>query len=59
MAERGKRMKLCCTCKWHADNDVCTNGDSDNVADFTDPDDYCEQWEGNYKEGADEQDDDI
>ena len=49
----------CATCKWHADNDVCTNGDSENVADFTDHDDYCEQWEGNYKEGADEQDDDI
>ena len=36
--------KLCCTCKWWADNNVCTNGESENCADFIDPDSWCEGW---------------
>lgn len=41
--------KLCCTCKWYAD-DVCCNGDSENCADFTEPDSFCEGWEGKTQE---------
>lgn len=32
----------CGNCKWWADNDVCVNGDSSKVADFTDRDFCCE-----------------
>ena len=41
------RMKKCCgTCKWHDDFSwACLNGDSENCADFTDPEDSCECWE--------------
>ena len=41
------RMKKCCgTCKWHDDFSwACFNGDSENCADFTDPEDSCECWE--------------
>lgn len=31
----------CGNCKWWADNEVCVNGDSDQVADFTRKDFYC------------------
>ena len=41
-------MKRCCkTCKWYEDfQGVCFNGDSPNCADFTGPEDVCEEWEG-------------
>lgn len=41
-------MKLCCTCKYYAEFEgVCTNGDSEYCADFTDSGFACEQWQGN------------
>lgn len=33
----------CGNCKWWADNEVCVNGDSSEVADFTDRDFVCPQ----------------
>ena len=41
-------MKRCCkTCKWYEDyQGVCFNGDSEYCADFIDPGDVCECWEG-------------
>lgn len=45
-------MERCCgTCKWHwyvniYEDFVCTNIDSEYCADWTDYDDYCEDWEG-------------
>lgn len=44
-------MKKCCgNCKWHQRDDkfddwVCCNGDSEYVADYTDYDHCCEDWE--------------
>ena len=39
--------KTCSTCRWWEDfNGVCCNGDSKYRADFTDPKDGCECWEG-------------
>lgn len=40
-------MEKCCeTCNWHDDFSwACFNGDSENCADFTDPEDSCECWE--------------
>ena len=43
--------KQCCgTCRYHAHEDiddgwVCVNGDSDYVADWTDYDFCCDEWE--------------
>lgn len=35
----------CKTCKWHDDFSwVCFNGDSENVADFTDNEDSCKEY---------------
>lgn len=31
----------CGNCKWRADNEVCVNGESDQVADFTNEDFSC------------------
>lgn len=31
----------CGNCKWQADNEVCINGDSEQVADFTGKDFLC------------------
>lgn len=37
--------KCCGTCKWHDDFSwACFNGDSENCADFTDPEDSCPFW---------------
>lgn len=41
---------ICGECKYHVRDDfgrgwVCTNENSDYVAEFTDYDDLCEQWE--------------
>lgn len=37
----------CSTCRWYEDyQGVCYNGDSPHRADFTDPEDGCEHWEG-------------
>ena len=37
----------CSTCRWYEDyQGVCFNGDSPNRADFTEPEDGCEEWEG-------------
>lgn len=38
----------CGNCEWWADNEVCVNGDSEQVADFTDKDFSCPHHE--YKE---------
>ena len=39
--------KCCATCAWYEDyQGVCFNGDSPNCADFTGPEDVCEEWEG-------------
>ena len=39
--------QACCSCKWYAEYEgVCTNGESENCADFTSPDNYCGLWEG-------------
>ena len=38
--------KLCCTCKyWEEFNNVCCNSNSENCADFIDPDSFCDEWE--------------
>ena len=43
--------KCCATCAWYEDfQGVCFNGDSPHCADFTDPEDCCEEWEE--KEGG-------
>ena len=45
-------MEECCgTCKYHrydisSGDWVCCNGDSENVADWTEYNDVCEEWEG-------------
>lgn len=40
--------KFCATCKWYEDfQGVCFNGGSEHRADFTDPEDGCDEWEGN------------
>lgn len=37
----------CATCDWYEDfQGVCFNGDSEHRADFTEPEDGCECWEG-------------
>ena len=39
--------KTCATCDWYEPyNGVCCNGDSPHCADFTDPEDGCDKWEG-------------
>ena len=39
--------RRCKTCDWYEDyQGVCFNGDSPYCADFTEPDDCCEEWEG-------------
>ena len=39
--------KTCATCDWYEPyNGVCCNGDSPHRADFTDPEDGCDKWEG-------------
>lgn len=35
----------CGNCRWWADNEVCVNADSSEVADFTDRDFCCERHE--------------
>lgn len=41
--------KCCKTCAWYEDfNGVCCNGWSENRADFTEPEDVCDEWEGRY-----------
>ena len=38
--------KKCRTCRWHDEFSwVCFNGDSPDVADFTDPEHICDAWE--------------
>lgn len=40
------KPRCCATCKWYEDfQGVCFNGDSEHRADFTDPEDVCEEWE--------------
>ena len=37
--------KTCSTCRWYeAFQGVCFNGDSPPCADFTEPEDCCEEW---------------
>ena len=37
--------KCCATCAWYEDfQGVCFNGDSTHCADFTEPEDACEEW---------------
>ena len=46
--------KTCATCHWYEDHQgVCCNGDSPHRADFTEPEEGCECWEGR---NEDEQD---
>lgn len=42
--------KKCGNCKYWTDNEVCVNGDSDQVSDFTDKDFQCDCHE--FKESA-------
>lgn len=43
----GLEEKNCKTCMWYAMFEgVCTNGDSEHVADFRSWDDSCEHWRG-------------
>lgn len=48
--DRGQRKietECCATCDWYEDyQGVCFNGDSPYCADFTEPEDSCERWEG-------------
>lgn len=47
--------KTCGTCRWYEDFvGVCFNGDSPNCADFTEPEDGCERWEGSDKDEVSE-----
>ena len=41
-------IECCATCAWYEDyQGVCFNGDSPpHCADFTEPEDCCERWEG-------------
>ena len=42
-----KNSKSCVTCDWYEEfQGVCFNGDSPHCADFTEPEDCCEEWEG-------------
>ena len=44
---RPTMAKRCATCRWYAEFEgVCCNGDSEWRADFTEPEDCCECWEG-------------
>lgn len=44
---RPAMTNTCSTCRWYAEFEgVCCNGDSEYCADFTDPEDSCEEWEG-------------
>lgn len=44
---RPTMIKCCATCAWYEDyQGVCFNGDSEHRADFTEPEDGCECWEG-------------
>lgn len=41
-----ENLEKCKTCKWHDDFSwVCSNGLSDEVADFTDNEMHCRHWE--------------
>ena len=43
---RPTMAKRCATCRWYAEFEgVCCNGDSEYRADFTEPEDCCEEWE--------------
>ena len=43
---RASMTKCCATCRWYASFEgVCCNGDSEWRADFTEPEDCCEEWE--------------
>ena len=50
----GTGMGNCCkNCVWWDEpNSVCCNADSENVADFTMPDDRCEEYEANENRGS-------
>ena len=49
--QRSEDMKECCgNCKWHKHEDisdgwVCCNSDSEYVADWTEYNDWCEEYE--------------
>lgn len=48
---QGDLIECCGTCKWHKhesidDGWVCCNGDSEYVADYTEYEDCCDEWEG-------------
>ena len=40
-------QQACKNCRYRSDDftSVCVNADSDRVADFVMPDDWCEEWE--------------
>lgn len=44
------KEKCCGNCKWHEKEDIdqgyiCVNGNSENVADWTEDEDCCQEWE--------------
>ena len=59
---RGFKQEVneCCgTCKWHVHEDtddgwVCCNADSDYVTEWTEYDDWCNQWQGRHGRGGKE-----
>lgn len=49
-----KKKKVCVTCKYGLANElgdlICVNADSENVADFVEPEDTCKHWQ-QYEKG--------
>lgn len=55
MREQKKVMQVCGTCKYHhydgtSEGFTCTNPDSDYFADWTEWNDCCSDWEGEYED---------
>ena len=51
VSEKNHSKKCCGTCEWHFHEDisdgwVCVNDQSDYVADWTDYEHCCDEWEG-------------
>lgn len=46
-ADAEEEPQCCGTCKWYEGfAGVCYNGDGEHRAGFTEPDETCEEWEG-------------
>ena len=49
-------IECCATCAWYEDfQGVCFNGDSPHCADFTEPEEGCECWEGRNESNGEEE----